>query len=412
MSKSKWIRTALVALAGLLLPGIVLYQIPAIQSRVEWRVERMMAYVNGIIYPAGPVPTALPTPTGQADPATQTAPTEIVQPAAATVTSTPTTAPLPAQVSLQTPAYELQDINNCGPATLTMTLRMYGWQGNQFDISKIIKPKREDRNVNPEEMAYYVRNYAGWLRAEYRVNGNITLIKRLLAAGFPVVIEETFRFEDPYWPNDDLWAAHFLLITGYDDNSGMFTGQDSFYGPDRKVSYATVEENWKPFNFVYLLVYLPEEESQIREILGADWDETTNRQNALKASEAATVSGPNDAYAWFNYGTNLTYFENYAEAANAYDKARNLGLPQRMMRYQFGPFIAYFQSNRNDDLMALTKYALERTPSSEEAMLWRGWGLYRQDDLPGAIAMWRKALGARPGYVDAINALQFVGAKP
>ncbi|MBI1855286.1 MAG: tetratricopeptide repeat protein, partial [Chloroflexi bacterium] len=121
---------------------------------------------------------------------------------------------------------------------------------------------------------------------------------------------------------------------------------------------------------------------------------------------------PNDAFAWFNYGTNLTALENYTEAANAYDKARSLGLPQRMMRYQFGPFIAYFQSNRIDDLTALTKYALERTPSSEEAMLWNGWGIYRQGDAQGAITMWRKALGARPGYVDALNALQFVGAKP
>ncbi|MBI2758639.1 MAG: C39 family peptidase [Chloroflexi bacterium] len=410
---SKWKRNILFALAGLLLLGIMLYQIPAIQGRVEWRVERIVAYANGIIYPAGPVPTALPTPTGQTETIGQTAtPVKTVQPTKATITPTPTSVPLPAQVSLKTPAYELQDINNCGPATLTMTLRMYGWQGNQFDISKIIKPKREDRNVNPEEMVYYVRNYAGWLRAEYRVNGNITLIKRLLAAGFPVVIEETFRFEDPYWPNDDLWAAHYLLITGYDDNSRIFTGQDSFYGPDRQVSYDAVEENWKPFNNVYLLVYLPEQESQIRDILGADWDEGSNRQNALNDTQAATVSNPNDAFAWFNYGTNLTALENYTEAANAYDKARSLGLPQRMMRYQFGPFIAYFQSNRIDDLTALTKYALERTPSSEEAMLWNGWGIYRQGDAQGAITMWRKALGARPGYVDALNALQFVGAKP
>jgi hypothetical protein len=34
----------------------------------------------------------------------------------------------------------------------------------------------------------------------------------------------------------------------------------------------------------------------------------------------------------------------YEEAALAYDKAREIGLPLRMFRYQFGPFLAYFHS--------------------------------------------------------------------
>ena len=56
-------------------------------------------------------------------------------------------------------------MNNCGPATLSMALHVYNWNGDQFDISNVIKPERDDRNVNPEEMVFWVRNYAGWLRA-------------------------------------------------------------------------------------------------------------------------------------------------------------------------------------------------------------------------------------------------------
>ncbi len=48
------------------------------------------------------------------------------------------------------------------------------------------------------------------------------------------------------------------------------------------------------------------------------------------------------------------------------------GLPQRMLRYQFGPFLAYFNALRTEDLLALTDYALDRTANSEEALLWRG----------------------------------------
>jgi hypothetical protein len=43
-----------------------------------------------------------------------------------------------------------------------------------------------------------------------------------------------------------------------------------------------------------------------------------------------------NAFAWFNQGTNLTYFQRYSEAAQAYDTARSIGLPQRLLRYQFG----------------------------------------------------------------------------
>ncbi|NOY99403.1 MAG: tetratricopeptide repeat protein [Chloroflexi bacterium] len=404
MSKKK----TLLVIVGLIVLALILSQVPPIKQRLSWRVEIVKTYLRGIIYPAGPVPTAMPSPTGSNNAPT---PTSRVAPTAGGDQAAPPTAtpePLPAQVSLPVPEYELQGMNNCGPATLTMALRYYGWDGNQYDISDIIKPVPQDRNVNPDEMAYYVRNYAGWLRAEYRVGGTPDLLKRLLAAGYPVIIEETFHFDTPYWPNDDLWAAHYMLLTAYDDASRVFTGQDSFYGPDQPISYDDLDENWRPFNYVYMLIYLPDDEAELQTILGADWDEDANRQNALAASQAATASHPDDAFAWFNLGTNLLYFERYTESADAYDTARNLGLPQRMLRYQFGPFITYFQANRIDDLLTLTQYALQRTPNSEEALLWRGWARYRQGDIKGAVTDWESALHHRPGYPDAQYALDFV----
>ncbi|RME87125.1 MAG: hypothetical protein D6770_10100, partial [Anaerolineae bacterium] len=306
----KHIVAALVILTALL---VLLLQIPSLQSRLAWRFEIITTYLRGVVHPAGPVPTPLPSPTARVTPTAayhkKAAPTAT---AAATPTVTPK--PLPPRVALPSPAYEQQDMNNCGPATLTMALRYYGWEGDQFDISDVIKPKRPDRNVNPEELVYYVRNYAGWLRAEYRVNGDLTLLKRLLAAGYPVIIEEVFRFDSPYWPNDDLWAAHYLLVTGYDDATRTVTGQDSFHGPDRQIPYDTLMENWKPFNYVYLLIYLPQEETELQTILGADWNPDVIRQNALTASQAATEVHPEDAFAWFNLGTNLVALERYAEA--------------------------------------------------------------------------------------------------
>jgi tetratricopeptide (TPR) repeat protein len=289
-----------------------------------------------------------------------------------------------------------------------MALRYFGWEGTQFDISDIVKPKRPDRNVNPEELAYYVNNYAGWLRAIYRVNGDAARLKALISAGFPVIIEETFRFEEPYWLHDDLWAAHYLLLTGYDDAAREFTSQDSFHGENQILPYDELEENWEPFNHLYFIVYLPEEEDEIKGILGEDWEEDSNRKRALAASQKRIQENPDDAFAWFNLGSYLLYFERYDEAADAYDTARNLGLPQRMMRYQFGPFIAYFQSNRIDDLLTLTNYALKITPTSEEALLWYGWAKYREGDYAAARKDWEEALARHPGYADAEYALRFL----
>jgi tetratricopeptide (TPR) repeat protein len=311
---------------------------------------------------------------------------------------------------LPSTAWEKQDWNNCGPATLAQYLRFFGWEGDQFSISDLLKPERGDRNVNVEELVYFVRNRAGWLQAEFRVGGEIDLLKQFLAAGIPVMVEEGFYLETEYWPNDDRWAGHYLLLTGYDDTTQIFTAQDSFIGANQEVSYQALDESWRIFNRVYILVYPPSQEEVVKRLLGPHWDVDYNRQQALEMAEFEVDANPQDAYGWFNLGTNLVYFERYDEAAEAYDQTRNLGLPQRMLRYQFGPFFAYFHAERLDDLMTLTEYALQRTPNAEEALLWHGWGLYRQGNASDARADFRAALEANRNYLDAQYALDFIAS--
>jgi tetratricopeptide (TPR) repeat protein len=289
-----------------------------------------------------------------------------------------------------------------------MHLRYYGWKGSQTTISDVVKPKREDRNVNVEELVGFVNTSVTSLEIQYRVGGDIETLKRLLAAGFPVTIEEGFIMQESYWLNDDRWSGHYLLLTGYDDAAQTFTSQDVFVSPNLPVPYATLEKNWRAFNHVYILVYPPEQRETVKAVLGDEWDANTNRQHALEKALRETEQDSTDSYAWFNTGTNLVYFEKYSQAAKAYDEARKNGLPQRMLRYQFGPFFAYFHSGRMEDLMTVLDYALKRTPNSEEAMLWKGWALYRQGDSAGASEQFSKALEARPAYPDAVYALDFL----
>ncbi len=404
--------------AGVLLAlSLLVYRLPPVYSRLSWRLDAAQTYLRGVVSPVQGVPTpvalaapqVLTTRVVTPSPTPMPAPTSIPAGQELEPTMPPASpTPLPESISLASPAWEKQDWNNCGPATLAQYLRFYGWEGDQFTISDLLKPERGDRNVNVEELVYYVRTRAGWLNAEFRVGGDIPLLKSFLAAGIPVMVEEGFRLDTTYWPNDDRWAGHYLLLTGYDDTTGTFTGQDSFIGADQQVDYETLDENWRVFNRVYILLFRPEQENVVRSILGPHWDVDYNRQHATGNARAEVEANPADAFGWFNLGTNLVYFERYEEAARAYDEARQLGLPQRMLRYQFGPFFAYFHSGRNEDLLTLTDYALQRTPNAEEALLWHGWGNYREGNIGTAIGDFQAALEANRFYQDAQFAIDFV----
>ena len=386
-----------------------IYQIPAIKNRLEWRLIVWSTYVHNTIDPFGKMPTPLPsTPFATFTPILFT-PTAPVTPTSLAITPSATPQPLPAQVSLPDPKYELQGINNCGPATLTMALRMYGWQGTQDDIAKIIKPVPQDRNVNPDELRYFVLNDSGGLRAEFRVAGSIQLLKQLLTANYPVIIEEASKLDpqDANGPGDDLWDAHYLLITGYDDNAEVLTAQDPLHGPDQKIPYDKLMVDWKPFNYLYMVIYLPQDETEVKSILGSNWDPDQNRQNALSIAQAAVAADPNDKFAWFDLGSTLVYLERYGEAAQAFDKAFALNLPLRMTRYQFQPFFAYYNTGRIDYLLKITQYtySLIAGEYSEEALLWHGYGLFNKGDRTGALADWNKALKVHPNYCDAEYAI-------
>lgn len=398
-------------LVGLLFVGFLIYQIPWVKVRVDWRLDVAQTWIGSRLNPVGALPppqvesSALPAvAAGGANSPTQS-PVPIAAPE-----FTPT--PLPSSVMLTPAAHEVQGPNNCGPATLAMYLRYYGWEGDQYDISDEIKPVSADRNVNVDELDFYTRNFAGWLHTVFRVGGTVEQIKELVASGFPVMVEKGHIIEIDYLFNDDYWNGHYALVTGYDDAVGEFVFQDSYNGPDQRMSYAEFDEFWQQFNRVYILVYLPEQEGRVQELLGSDWDEVTNRENALATAEAETVSDPENAFAWFNLGMNQVYFEQYGAAAASFDTARTIGLPMRMLRYQFGPFFAYYNSNRMEDLVQLIEYALEITPNSEDVLLWRGWAMYRQGDVNGAVTQFRLAQEANPNSFYVEQALTFMGVTP
>jgi tetratricopeptide (TPR) repeat protein len=408
-----WFAVGALAAAALLL---LAYQIPPVKFRLEWRLDAFSGIVRGWIRPD----QTLPTPSSASASSFQlmvfpTPASSSVEVDTTRVPPTPAPSPttLPEAVSLTAPTWEKQDWNNCGPATLALNLRFHGWEGDQFDVSDLLKPDRGDKNVNIEELAFYVRTQAGWLNADFRVGGTIEQLKSFIAAGFPVIVEKGFVLGEG--DGGGGWAGHYLLLTGYDDAQQIFIVQDTnpgTGGPDRTISYEELDEGWREFNRVYMYIYLPRDEARIQSILGEQADLDTNRSTALDMAQSEIELNPQDPYGWFNLGTNLVYFERYGEASQAFDNALSLGLPWRFTRYQFGPYIAYFNQGRFQDVIDLAEATLFRTYKAEESLLWRGWANFRLGDTNSAVIDWREALQYNPNYQDARYALDYVGSTP
>jgi tetratricopeptide (TPR) repeat protein len=270
-----------------------------------------------------------------------------------------------------------------------------------------LRTHKDDKNVMPEELAAYARGQ-GYM-AEVRINGNVDLLRLLLSNGIPILIES--------WavPEPDNGMGHYRLLTGYNDEGQYWIAYDSYIAfglinPDGdyrgiRIPYNDMDHLWSAFNRLYVLVYPTAQAPLIQSVLGATFDQNAMWQQALTQAQTTVQQQPDDAFGWFNLGSDQVAFKNYASAVDAYDHARQLGLPWRMMWYQYGPFQAYYQVGRYADIMALTDEVLAKTESIEEIHLWRGWALKAQGQIDAARQSWQKALDLNPNFAPARDAL-------
>ncbi|MEA3374707.1 MAG: C39 family peptidase [Chloroflexota bacterium] len=360
-----------------------------------------------------PSPTETPSPSPSP---TQTPPPTDMPPATDTPHPTDTPAPSPtasptprAAFSLAGVRHDHQRWNNCGPTTLAMALSYWDRDETQMDIAPVLKPDPEDKNVSPWEMATYARDLG--LGATVRVNGTLDRLKTLVRAGFPVLVE-TWHVRDA---RDQL--GHYRLIVGYDDAAQHFLTYDSLNGPDVTVGYREMDELWRVFNRLYLVVYQPGRWEDLAALLGPDTDDTAMYEAALDRARAEAAEPPDSCVAYadcgdwvtfshFNVGTNLTALNRHAEAAAAYDQARQLGLHYRMLWYQFGPYESYDATGRYDDVIALANATLTTANNLEESYYWRGKARVALGDTQAARSDFKAALRYHEGWLPAQTALQ------
>jgi hypothetical protein len=369
--------------------------------------------------PAVTTPTPSPGPTATPAADDSAAPTPTLAPTStATVPPTATPWPVPASVRLQGFTHVFQEWNNCGPATMVMALTYFGRVHSQADMAKVMRPNPEDRNVTPQEMADFVNAQDG-LRAVARVNGDLNLLKRLLANQIPVIIEIGFDPPGEYqWLG---WYGHYLLPVAYDDATEQVWVYDSWLGTSevpqtnadpngRVLTYDELEEYWAQFNRSYIALYTIDQEALVGELLGETLDDDTMWADSLARAQADAARAPNNAFYWFNLGASYNALGRYDEAAVAFDQARAIGLPWRMLWYQFGPYEAYYQTGRNEDVVLLAEATLTDRPYFEESFYYLGLAQAALGDSSAARANLEKASAFNPNFAPAGRALAELGA--
>ncbi len=260
----------LLAIPILLVLAVLVYNVPFVHSRLAWRLDNLRIRIQYAINPPEQVvflpqeqaalenqvnaivnatltalaPTLTPTPLIPTP--TQPGPTETPLPSA-TPTLSPT--PLPTSVRLAGVHYEDQHnrYNYCGPANLSMALTFWGWDGNRDTVGEYVKTNTDDKNVMPYELQDFVLSQTRY-GALIRYGGDISLLKKLVAAGFPVVTEKGYYTYDMTGRYG--WLGHYQFVTGYDETKGVLVVQDTYIdkGENHEFPYADFISGWRSFD--------------------------------------------------------------------------------------------------------------------------------------------------------------------
>ncbi len=440
-------RKYLLAIPILCILAVATYHIPFVHEHLAWRLDNLRVRIQYAIKPPEHVafqpqeqaalenqanaifnatmtalaPTVTPTPFTPTP--TQPGPTDTPQPSP-TPTLTPT--PLPVSISLPGVKYEDQHnrLNYCGPANLSMALTFWGWEGNRDVVGEYVKTNQDDKNVMPYELQDFVLSQTSGYGAIIRYGGDIDLLKKLVAAGFPVMTEKGYYTTDLTGRYG--WLGHYQFVTGYDDAKQVLIVQDTYIdkGKDHQFKYTDFIDGWRSFDYLFMIVYPLSKEPELMTVLGnyADTDWSSRHALEVAQQEVNTLSGVNQYFAAFNSGTSHVNLKEYVDAAYAYDYAFQLyaGLPDdnlrpyRMVWYQTGPYFAYFYSGRYQDVIDLADATFNTVtkPVLEESWYWRGMAKLALGDTQAAIDDFRESVRLHPDFAPGLYQLSQLGVSP
>jgi tetratricopeptide (TPR) repeat protein len=426
---SRKLRNTFIVLGGILVLAVII-SLPPVWIHIGWRVDNAILVVsrwinppeNVIFVPSGgsiatpAVPTETPFPTS----------TPEIPP---TPTITPTPFPSGVQLSGVKFVHQHDKWNYCAPSNLSMVLSYWGVWATRDTIAHVVKPWDEDKNVMPYELQDYVNNYTdNKLQALVRVGGNLQILKNLLANGFVVLVEKGVTTFRDTTTGKFAWMGHYNTVLGYDNNTQEVIVDDSYIGTvdnpglgiNLHISYSEFIDQWRDFDYIFLVVYPPEKQNDVLNAIGILADETSAFQEAARVAEeeTKTQSGLELFMAWFNLGTSRKDLLDYQGAADAYDQAYRVYpdisedlRPWRMLWYQTGPYFAYYYTGRYNDVIQLADTTIASTPKPylEESFYWRAMAELELGEQSKAVEDLNTAYKYHPGFPPVVDLMQQLG---
>jgi tetratricopeptide (TPR) repeat protein len=318
------------------------------------------------------------------------------------------TTTLPTKVLLNDNYYVGQTFNNCGPAALSMDLSFYGVDVSQEALAAILRPdnndtgKGDEKSTPPEDIAAQAEQYDG-LVAYYRPAGNIELLKKLVAAGFPVIVRTL------YMPTDQV--AHYRVIKGYDDTTGDIIDEDGFQGPNVHYTYNQFLSLWKYYNYEYIVLATPAKQAELESILGSEVGSQSAWQLAAQNAQADIKYDSSDVLATFNLSVADYYLGNYTESVQEFETAQSSGLlPPDALWYQIEPIESYYELGEYDKVFSLSQSVFDQGDIAvPELYVLRGESYEKEGNTAAAKTQFELALQYNKNLQSAKDALTALG---
>jgi tetratricopeptide (TPR) repeat protein len=246
-----------------------------------------------------------------------------------------------------------QTFNNCGPANLSMILSYYGISKTQKELGQQLRPYQhpkgdnDDKTVFPQEFVMAVEGFG--LKSLHRPNGSIQLIKLFIANKVPVVVKTLLKKTED--------SAHFRVVRGFDEEKQIIIVDDSYFGPNRKISYFDFLLMWQPFGYVYMPVYRADKEAVVEAILGEEIDPVVAYWRLINRSQKEMEKDPENLWPKFNLVNSYYHVGQIEKCVEEFEKIET-SLSRRALWYQIEPILAYQKLGNYDRVLVIINQVL------------------------------------------------------
>jgi tetratricopeptide (TPR) repeat protein len=281
-----------------------------------------------------------------------------------------------------------QTFNNCGPATLSMFLSYYDVRVDQGALGNSLRPYQNPTGDNDDKSVTFIefvtQAHKFNLNPTYKPAGTPETIKLLVSQNKPVIVRT--------WLNKKEDIGHFRLVRGYDDNNQYFLVDDSYDGPNKKISYDDFMILWEAFGYEYM--YIPNDGQSTNITAGSeDWN------RLLDMAASYPYKDFNDAVAYF-------YLGDYESSIEKFETVQS-DLPPRMLWYQTEPVRSYFEVGEYDKVFEITDKVLKNgNRAYSEFYHIRGETYLKLNKPDNAKEEFKKAVEYNKNYQPSIDRLK------